>query len=177
MQILESGMLFGDFSDDDCFWIEKSKIYDVSLKHLGFKSVEFVLHRYDNSENSTNRNELLFVEAKTTLHPSVAGREFSAEISDISQKFIDALQIVCAAWHGGRKDKIKLPMNFKRYFESGKKIVFMLVLKNEPTIGLSIIGDAISKQLLKENRLWKFDVIVLSEEFAIIENLVLANNH
>ena len=60
MQIPESDMIFGEFSNDDCFWIEKSRLYSVSLKHLGFKSVEFVLYH---SGTNPSEDALLFVEA------------------------------------------------------------------------------------------------------------------
>ena len=60
MQIPESDMILSEFSNDDCFWIEKSRLYSVSLKHLGFKSVEFVLYH---SGTNPSEDALLFVEA------------------------------------------------------------------------------------------------------------------
>ena len=83
MQIPESNMIFGNFNADDCFWIEKSRLYSISLRHLGYKSVEFVLYR---SGITPRDDELLFVEAKTSLRHNNEGMSFAAEISDIAQK-------------------------------------------------------------------------------------------
>ena len=65
-------------------------------------------------------------------------------------------------------------MNFELYRESGMKIIFLLVVKNSDKKDLLTVADAIYKKLLKESRLWKFDVKVLNEELAQKENLVLA---
>ena len=173
MQIPESDMIFGDFSADDCFWIEKSRLYSISLRHLGFKSVEFVLYR---SGITPSDGELLFVEAKTSLRHNYNGLSFAAEISDISQKYMDALQIVCAIWHGGRKESEKLPRNFIKFYESGKKIVFILVVKNGDRENLPTVGDAIRKRLLKENRLWKFEVLAINESDARKKNLIVTED-
>ena len=176
MQTSESGMVFSDmtfkdFGKDNCFQIEESKLYK-SLKHLGFKTVEFVAYRAGNHEGDCR---LLFVEAKTTLRSEKDMPRFSDEIADISQKFIDALQIVCGAWHGGKKNTVKLPDNFTQFRENGKKIVFILVVKNSGKEELLTVADAISRQLLKEIRLWKFEVKVFNEELAKKENLILGD--
>ena len=39
-----SGMRFRDFGTDNCFRIENSRLYRVSLQHLGYKTVEFVAY-------------------------------------------------------------------------------------------------------------------------------------
>ena len=167
MRIFESGMTFGDFDKDDCFNIEKYELYKKSLSHLGFKTVEFVLYRHD---------KLLFVEAKPSLRTEVNGNRFSDEVADISQKFMDALQIVCGLWHGGRKDKAKLPQSFSQFHKNGKGIVFVLVVKDGKKKDLLTTSRAISRQLLRENRLWRFDIKVLNEELAKNEKLVVASN-
>lgn len=165
-----SGMKFRDFGADNCYKVEESALYKKSLKHLGYKAVEFVARL---TTNHSEENSLLFVEAKTALLPEKSKDRFSNEIAAISQKFMDSLQIVCGIWHGGRKDKEHLPATFAQFRENGKKIVFVLVVKNSDKKGLLTIADAISKQLLKEKRLWRFDVKVLTEELAKKENLVL----
>ena len=166
----ESGMTFGDFCKENCFWVEKSKLYNKSLKHLGFKSVEFVLYQEDASNND---NKLLFVEAKTSLRIEDTANKFSAEITNISQKFMDSLQLICGAWHGGRRDSVPLPANFSKFYDAGKRIVFLLVVKTINKDDLLIVKDTISRQLLKERRLWQFDVWVLDEELAVKEELIL----
>ena len=151
--------------------IEESRLYQKSLSPFGFKTVEFVAYR---STTDTGGGKLIFVEAKTTLRQENAESRFADEISDISQKFIDAPQIICGVWHGGRKDKVHLPMNFDQFRENGRQIVFILVVKYGDKSDLLTVADAISKKLLKESKLWRFDVKVLNEELAQKENLVLA---
>ena len=166
-----SDMKFRDFGVDNCYLIEESRLYQTSLRHLGFKTVELVIYR---STSDTGGGKLVFVEAKTTLRPENAAFRFADEINDISQKFIDALQIICGVWHGGRKGKVHLPKNFDQFRENGRQIVFILVVKSGDERDLLTVKDAISKKLLKEKRLWRFDVEVLSEELAQKGNLVLA---
>ena len=165
-----SGMQFLDFGTDNCFRIEDSRLYRQSLRHLGYKTVEFVTFR---ANGNPDEGKLLLVEARTSLRLERQSDKFADEISDISQKFIDALQIICGAWHGGRKNKVSLPANFGIFRENGRKIVFVLVVKNSEQRDLLTVSDAIYKRLLRESRLWKFDVKVLNEELAIKENLVL----
>ena len=43
--ILESEMLFGPYSDDEVFWIEKSRLYTKKLQQNGVKCCEFILNR------------------------------------------------------------------------------------------------------------------------------------
>ena len=166
-----SGMKFRDFGIDNCYRIEESKLYQKSLRHLGFKTVEIVTYL---SADKIGESKLIFMEAKTTLRPESTKLRFADEIADISQKFIDALQIVCGTWHGGRKGKVTLPKNFEQFRENGKKIVFVLVVKKSDKKDLLTVKDAIFKRLLKESRLWKFKVEVLDEELARKENLVLS---
>ena len=56
--IVESGMQFGLYSDENVFRIEKSPQYQQKLMPNGVKSCEFVLLR---------DNTLFFVEAKTIV--------------------------------------------------------------------------------------------------------------
>jgi len=171
--MVHSGMKFRDFGDDNCFNIEESHLYQKSLQYHGFKMVEFVLLKTTEQQEDS---KLVFVEAKTTLRHISAKARFDEEISDIAQKFIDALQFMCGVWHGGRKNKIKLPANFTQFRESGSKIVFVLVVKNIEETNLFNVKSAILGKLRRESILWKFDLMVLSEELAMEEKLVLAGD-
>ena len=171
--MVHSGMKFRDFGDDNCFRIEESRLYQKSLQHHGFKMVEFVTLR--NAEQPED-SKLVFVEAKTTLRQESAKARFEEEISDIAQKFIDALQFICGVWHGGRKNKTTLPANFAKFRENGSKIVFVLVVKNIEETNLRRVKSAILEKLRRERILWKFDLLVLNEELAIEEKLVLAGD-
>ena len=166
-----SGMQFRDFGNDNCFRIEDSNFYKKSLQHMGYKTVEFVTYK---RENGNGEGSLYFVEAKTSLRPMSNEPRAVDEISDISQKFIDALQIVCGSWHGARQNKVSLPANFHEFKVDGSKIVFVLVVKNIENKNLLWVAEAIKGQLKREFRLWKFAIKVLSEEMAIEEKLVVS---
>jgi len=173
VDMVYSGMKFRDFGTGNCFFIEKSHLYQKSLRHHGFKTVEFVAF---SPADQAKDSKLIFVEAKTTLRQERAKARFEEEINDISQKFIDALQLICGVWHGERKGKASLPANFALFRESGKKIVFVLVVKNIEEPNLFNVKSAILNKLRREHVLWKFDLMVLSEELAMEEKLVLTGD-
>ena len=168
MQIHESDMLFGEFDETECYHIDKEGgYYKTKLSGYGVKSVDFILHR-------KNRNKLLLVEARK----SIAGTDnmhrcLDSEIADISQKFMDSLQLVLGIWIGSHKKKnAKPPLNFDNFIGIGKSIVFVLVVKNMPS-SLTYIEDEIYRHLRKENKIWRFDVKVFNESFAEEEGLVI----
>ena len=55
--IRESGMEFGEYDENQVFWIEASEQYTKSLRQNGIKSCEFILRR---------GNNLYFIEAKSS---------------------------------------------------------------------------------------------------------------
>jgi len=164
LRIVEEGLIFGDYNDADFFHIEKTELYKrLSVK--GIKSVEFILHQPDKSK-------LLLVEGKTTLPAKNNIEDFNKEISEISQKFMDSLQLACGIWFGGHNSKVEVPENGASFFRYGIQIVFVLVIKNRKG-DLLHIADRIKKRLLREHRLWRFDVLVLNESDAFNERLVV----
>jgi len=169
----ESGMTFADFGVDNFYHIEKSNFYKETLKK-GFKIVEFVTY-YPSSES--NGGNLIFVEAKTTLRKESEKDRFYQEMSDISQKFLDSLKIICGIWHGGRKNKPRLPKNVDKFRVDGGKIIFLLVVKELESRKMQYIRDEIYKQFpLEERLLWEFEVMVYNEEMAQKKNFVLAES-
>jgi len=167
MRIQESGMIFGDFDEANCFHIEKLDVYNRELSHHGVKSVEFILYRPE-------KRKLLFVEAKSSLPIREKKGWFSGEITRISQKFMDSLQMACSMWLGGHNDKAKLPDNYANFFGRGIKIVFILVIKKHKyDLDLLYIADAIKEELLKEQRIWNFSVLALNEARARENNLII----
>jgi hypothetical protein len=164
MRIIEEGLTFGDFDEANCFHIEKTDIY-TQLSGKGIKSVEFVLYKPED-------RKLLFIEGKKTLPAKNNKISFDEEISEISYKFMDSLQLACGIWFGGHNSKVEIPKNGTSFFGYGVQIVFILVVKNR-TGDLLHIADRIKKQLPKEHRLWKFEVLVLNESKASEERLIV----
>lgn len=160
--MIHSEMKFKNFSDDSCYHIEESAFYQKKLKSSGYKTVEFVVccNRQGNDET-----KWMFIEAKTVVR-----MKFDKEISDISQKFMDALQIVCGIGHTRNPE---LPNDFISSLGDKKNIVFVLVIKNCEITALPSVKNAILGKLRREHILWKFDLVVLNEELAKEKNLVL----
>ena len=168
MRIFEEGLTFGEYDEADCFHIEKTDIYK-KLSGKSIKSVEFILHRPE-------ARKLLLVEGKNTLPAKNNRAAFSEEITDISYKFMDSLQLACGIWFGGHNSIVKVPKNGMNFFRYGVQIVFVLVIKNRKG-NLLHIADRIKQQLMKEHRLWKFEILVLNEELAKKENLIISEDH
>ena len=171
MRIYEEGsdLTFGDFSERDCFHIEKSRLYQKSLSTHGVKTVEFALIHPDTS-NGTGK--LWLVEARKSF--SHQENRFNSNITEISQKFIDSLQMSCSIWLGSHRNKAKLPSNIEDFFKHGGLFRFVLVIKeHDKRELLTIIGEAIKAKLKKEFRIWRFEIEVLDEELAIRRGLVI----
>jgi len=167
VQIREAGLLFGKFDEANCFHIEESKIYSC-LKGKGYKSVEFVLRLPD-------RNELLFVEGKTSLPSEQNIERFHEEIANISRKFMDSVLLTIGIWFGEHNAKVAVPENGETFFTYGTQIIFVLVIKNRTWDGLSYIAECILQKLRCEHRLMRFKVLVLREEDAIKRKLVIGD--
>lgn len=163
--ITESEMNFGKFDEENLFHIEDSKIY----KDLGsgIKTVEFIL--------KWKKNEILFLEAKTTC-PNSANKNESMEktqkfeeyYSEITEKFIDSLQVYLAAVMGRYQDLAEIGSEL-RSVDSMKEIrlKFILVVKNAKDITwLAGPLAELKARLLQVRKIWGVEVAVLNEELA-----------
>lgn len=158
-------MNFGKFDEGNLFHIENSKIY----KDLGsgIKTVEFIL--------KWKKNEILFLEAKTTC-PNSANKNESMEktqkfeeyYSEITEKFIDSLQVYLAAVMGRYQDLAEIGAEL-RSVDSMKEIrlKFILVVKNAKDITwLAGPLAELKARLLQVRKIWGVEVAVLNEELA-----------
>ena len=158
-------MNFGKFDEENLFHIEDSKIY----KDLGsgIKTVEFILR--------WRKNEILFLEAKTTC-PNSANKNESMEktqkfeeyYSEITEKFIDSLQVYLAAVMGRYPDLAEIGAEL-RSVDSMKEIrlKFILVVKNAKDITwLAGPLAELKARLLQVRKIWGVEVAVLNEELA-----------
>lgn len=158
-------MNFGKFDEEALFHIENSKIY----KDLGsgIKTVEFIL--------KWRKNGILFLEAKTTC-PNSANKNESMEktqkfeeyYSEITEKFIDSLQVYLAAVMGRYQDLAEIGAEL-RSADSMKEIrlKFILVVKNAKDITwLAGPLAELKARLLQVRKIWGVEVAVLNEELA-----------
>ncbi len=163
--ITESEMNFGKFDEENLFHIEDSKIY----KDLGsgIKTVEFIL--------KWKKNEILFLEAKTTCPNSANKNEsmkktqkFEEYYSEITEKFMDSLQVYLAAVMGRYPDLAEIGAEL-RSVDSMKEIrlKFILVVKNAKDITwLAGPLAELKARLLQVRKIWGIEVAVLNEELA-----------
>ena len=171
--IKESDMEFGAFRKEDVFRIEDSR-----LQHSfgeGIKTVEFVLLK--------DNDKLLFVEAKTSC-PNGENRyeskdkaeKFEVYFTDISDKFVDSLQMMLNVFLQKRKesaDEIGFNITDKSIYPT-LKFRFILVVKKAVDIAwLAGPKEELEARLLRWKKLWNVEVVVLNEELAVRYGIVL----
>ena len=171
MRFYEEGsdILFGDFDDASFFHIEQTALYQKRLKSHGINSAEYLLLRPSESQNEI---ALLVVEAKKTL--AVRGsNEFHANLTKIASQLMDSLKLAIGIWLGSYEGIVELPSNFDRFFERGRKITLILIIKDREG-DMPKIADTLKHQYLRnESKLLGFDVKVYNEQQAISANLVV----
>jgi hypothetical protein len=163
-----SDIPFEDFDKANCFYIEKSQVYNSLIrKNKPIRTVEFILYRPIN-------NDLMFVEAKTSFPFIKNDIDITKNIKEIAQKFMDSFQLSCAVWFGKHDCGNELPTNYNEFFQKNIKFVFVLVIKKEwRAKNLNIIKERLNKELKKEIAIWKFDILTLNEKLAKDYKLVI----
>ena len=163
--IKESGMTFGPYPPEHCFYIEKSLPYtDI---RQGVKMAEFLLLRAD-----IGRPAMLWVvEAKSSSPRPKNDPDFGQFIMEIREKWINALSLVLASRLGRhRQAGTDLPGSFKTFDLSRFDVRFVLVINGHPKKWLSPIQDALRKSLRPLVGTWNFSptsVAVLNDELAV----------
>jgi len=155
--INESGLLFGDYNDDDVFHIEKSKIHK-DLDDCS-KTVEFVLR--------FNADKIYFIEAKSSSPQPGNEKDFNAFINEISGKIEHSMDIFFALIVERMKDtKGEFPCSFQRVDYSKINITALLVINGHKNEWLPPIKDALTKKLKRIIKTWNMQVAVLNHELA-----------
>jgi hypothetical protein len=165
VQRLESGVLFGDFEQDDLFEIEQASA--VSNLGHGIRKVEFVYHQ-------ARHNRIIFLEAKSSCP-----RQSDAFIEEIKVKMLHSLSIWFAALSGRQcavKDEIG--KNLQKRAMLSKPIHFLLVIPSMPSEHCINLTHKLRKSLAVERRLWNIQdchIWVLNVEKAKNYDLVSRN--
>lgn len=170
--IKESDMTFGGFRKEDLFRIE-----DSGLQHSfgeGIKTVEFVLLK--------DNDKLLFVEAKTSC-PNRENRyentdkseKFESYFSDISDKFVDSLQMMLNVFLQRNESSDEIGRNIvNKNIYPALKFRFILVVKKATDIEwLAGPKEELEARLLRWKKLWDVEVEVLNEELAVRYGIAL----
>lgn len=169
--INESDMRFGEYSEEDVFYIEKSDQYQNNLMPNGVKSCEFILKKADT---------LYFVEAKSSCPNQITAesseekcKKYNAYIADITDKMRHSLALYANILLK-RHDAVGVPNNFLETDLSSKQIKLVLVVKNAEKVWLVPLKEKLDKELKREAKIWKFtDFFVINEESARKKHLVI----
>ncbi|MFH1898745.1 MAG: hypothetical protein ABH886_11055 [Candidatus Desantisbacteria bacterium] len=174
--IEESGMIFGPFLDEHCFYIEKSNVYN-KLKN-GLKIAEFLLIQPD-------KNRLLIIESKSSSpnpdNPdnTEAQNQFDNFIAEISEKLLNTFTLglaLCLERHVDNKNEIS--KCFKEITHNSVKIILMLVINNHEDKWLVQLTTALQKKLRCISKIWPLEVFAINEktaqkEYKLIQQIVI----
>ncbi|MFH1097692.1 MAG: hypothetical protein V1749_09375 [Candidatus Desantisbacteria bacterium] len=159
--IEESGMIFGPFLDEHCFYIEKSSAYK-KLQN-GIQIAEFLLIQPD-------KNRLLIVEAKSSS-PNPDNKEsqnrFDYFIAEISGKLLNAFTLglaLCLERHVDNKNEIS--KCFKEITHDSVEIVLMLIINGYKEEWLVPLNEALQTKLYCTSKIWPLKVCAINEKIA-----------
>lgn len=165
ISIFESGMEFGPYPEESCFYIEKSKTYTSIQNRV--KIAEFLW---------INGANIWVVEAKSSSpHPhNLEG--FKAFLADIRQKMQNALLLFIAMRLGRYGDGVmELPQYLRDTDLAATKFTFVLVIRNHPKEWLSQVQIAMDAELYACARAFGVEppfVAVINEEIARRKDLM-----
>lgn len=160
--IKESGVVFGPFNSDQLFHIEDSKYYDQG--DSGLKTVEFVY-------SSASKNNLLFVEAKTSA-PNVNNKDSTQNIKDyildLERKFYHSLATMFGLINGRHIDSYsEVPEHILKTDLKTVKINLFLVITSFETSWLDDWKNLLNQELSGFKKAWNInEIYVINTEVA-----------
>lgn len=164
--ILESGREFGEFIEDNLFYIEHSNMLNSLGK--GIKTVEFITRLDDNI--------IMFLEAKTgcpnpsnKLKDSESKNKYIEFYDDIAEKFQDSLQIFTAGILERYEKSDEIGANLKKVKPlRNKEIYFVLVITADEILEDWLNGPKLEleERLRKIMKIWNVKISVLNTTLA-----------
>lgn len=171
IQIVESGMTFGPYPDDHCYYIEKSNAY-AEIQH-GVQMAEFLLLRSNDGEQPV----LLVVEAKSSTPRPETQPNFDEFIAEIRIKLVNAFSLGWACCLKRHQQAVaELPDPFKKLDLSQTDVRFVLVINGHQDSWLLPIQEALRQELRPTIKTWHFaptSVAVINEIGAMEHGLIL----
>lgn len=161
--IIESGISFGPYSKDDCFYIEHSAAYE-KIKG-GIKMAEFLW-----IVKRRRKAKIYVVEAKSSSPRPENKENFQEFVSEIREKLVNALVLFLGlrlGRHEGAGDEI--PENLRDADLATIGFTFVLVVRNHREEWLVPLQDALNVQLNSTARTFGLQspyVAALNEEMA-----------
>lgn len=166
--VTESEMKFGPYNEESFIYIEKHPRYERIQQDM--KMSELIYYNED-------KKQLISLEAKKSApNPHSTEREnpmerFREFIDEICEKFQNSLDLYTRL--ALEKDT---PKGFFKIDYKETEIVFILVIKNHKKEWLGEVKDAIEmsvRRIHRLNKIWKCRVLVLNEEMALRNNLMV----
>ncbi|WP_157314084.1 hypothetical protein [Chitinibacter sp. GC72] len=167
--IIESGMNFGPYPDDDCFELEKSAIY-LRIQQ-GVMMAEFALIRHSPNKPSV----IWLVEAKRSSPRPGDQVKFDNFIDEIRQKLTNALHMVIAARLNRHPEAAgDLPLGFNA-LNLQEEFKLVLVINGHQMAWLPPLQDALRaalSTLCKTFGLKPTSVAVINDQLAQSHGLI-----
>ncbi len=169
--INESGMTFGPYPIDNCFYIEKSELYK-KLRN-GVPMAEFLLIR----SKANNSPQVWVVEAKSSSPQPITQPNFDKFIGEIREKLINALSLsiaACLKRHPGAE--IELPASFKTLDLAKATFRLVLVINEHQESWLPPLQDALNNALHSTVKTWGLPanaVVVINDTMAKEHGLIV----
>ncbi len=155
--IVESGMKFGPYSEDKCFHIEKSKIYEKIQQNV--KMAEFLLLR---------SQKLWVVEAKSSTPRPETQPNFDTFIEEVCKKLSNALSLGLALCLKRYPDE-NVPQTLHELNLAIVEFRLVLVINGHQQDWLPPLQDALRKSLNTTIKIWGLSataVIVMNDKLA-----------
>ena len=175
MIINEQGIVFGEFENENVFWIERSSLYQ-KFSNNEIRSVEFILFR--------DPNELWLIEAKSGAPKPSKQEDFNSFITKIYEKMTHSLSLLISALINRNVDEqAELSHTFRQMNWQVITFKFVLVINWDPAhpdTWLSPLRNALqrkfSEQIPAGLKIWRiqpeYSVIVINQKMAMKYGLI-----
>lgn len=151
--ILESGMQFGPYPDEEVFWIEKSQLYTRRLQPNGVKCCEFILKR---------GKTIYFIEAKTSCPNQLTADsaeekriKYNEYIEDITEKMRHSIATYASLLLNRHQIDESLPPDLAKKDLSKTTLKLILVVKTAEASWLIPLKDVLNRKLRKDSCIWR----------------------
>ena len=163
----ESGMNFS-YEEQNTFYIEKSELYETSLRNHQVSSVECITVRVQH-----DRRKVLFIEAKTSApNPNgLKGRwRFEEFVEELCVKFRHSLAMCYAILHDVHSIEDGTSHNMgavlRSSLETQPQILYVVIIQKHEPSWCNGLQEALHIALTSMRSIWKIQVVVINEESA-----------
>ena len=167
--IAESGLTFGPYPDEHCFYVEKSATYQAVREHVHM--AEFLLLR----PREKKPHQIWVVEAKSSSPRGENPIRFGEFIGEIRQKLTNGLTLgIAARLKRHRVAEAELSPDFKSLDLANAEFRLVLVINGHRQEWLPELQNALNRELGATLKTWGgMAVAVLNAEGARKHGLIL----